>query len=115
MWVPQRGNNNSVDLPAQHPKHEFLLKDLQPLGWIKTQALDISHLSPTDVTTQAKIMAEHPEWGSNSICLSCSFTPGSVSLSAHSLTVAGFEWGRKNTDAGVNPQVRAKLVLSGIE
>ncbi|KAG9073531.1 pre-mRNA-splicing factor 8 [Ceratobasidium sp. UAMH 11750] len=119
VWVPQRGNNNSVDLPAQHPKHEFLLKDLEPLGWIKTQALDISHLSPTDVTTQAKIMADHPEWGSNSICLSCSFTPGSVSLSAHSLTVAGFEWGRKNTDAGVNPQgfnpnmsERVQLLLS---
>jgi len=119
VWVPQRGNNNSVDLPTQHPKHEFLLKDLEPLGWIKTQALDISHLSPTDVTTQAKIMADHPEWGSNSICLSCSFTPGSVSLSAHSLTVAGFEWGRKNTDAGVNPQgfnpnmsERVQLLLS---
>ncbi|QRV74480.1 pre-mRNA-processing-splicing factor 8 [Ceratobasidium sp. AG-Ba] len=53
---------------------------------------------------KAKIMADHPEWSSNSICLSCSLTSGSVSLSAHSFTVAGFEWDRKNTNAGVNPQ-----------
>ena len=104
-WVPQRGGNNSVELPAQLPKDDFLLKDLEPLGWIKTQALEIAHLSPTDVTAQAKLMADHPEWGSSSICLTASFTPGSVSLSAHSLTVPGFEWGRKNQDTSVNPAV----------
>jgi pre-mRNA-processing factor 8 len=103
--VPQRGSNNSVELPAQLPKDDFLLKDLEPLGWIKTQALEIAHLSPTDVTAQAKLMADHPEWGSSSICLTASFTPGSVSLSAHSLTVPGFEWGRKNQDTSVNPAV----------
>ena len=36
-WVPQRGSNNSVELPHQLPKDEFLLKDLELLGWIKTQ------------------------------------------------------------------------------
>ncbi|KAF8188311.1 U5-snRNA binding site 2 of PrP8-domain-containing protein [Mycena galopus ATCC 62051] len=118
-WVPQRGSNNSVELPAQLPKDDFLLKDLEPLGWIKTQALEINHLSPTDVTTQAKLMADHPEWGSSSICLAASFTPGSVSLSAHSLSVAGFEWGRKNPDnsaspPGFNPNMseRVQLLLS---
>ena len=104
-WVPQRGSNNSVELPAQLPKDDFLLKDLEPLGWIKTQALELPHLSPTDVTTQAKLMADHPEWGSSSICMTASFTPGSVSLSSHSLTVAGFEWGRKNMDNSANPPV----------
>lgn len=102
-WVPQRGSNNSVELPSQLPKDDFLLKDLEPLGWIKTQALEIPHLSPTDVTNQAKLMADHSEWGSSSICLTASFTPGSVSLSAHCLTVPGFEWGRKNQDTSVNP------------
>ena len=87
------------------PKDDYLLKDLEPLGWIKTQPLELAHLSPTDVTTQAKLMADHPEWGSSSICLTCSFTPGSVSLSAHSLSVAGFEWGRKNVDTSPNPPV----------
>lgn len=87
------------------PRDDFLLKDLEPLGWIKTQALELNHLSPTDVTTHAKLMADHPEWGPSSICLTVAFTPGSVSLSSHSLTVAGFEWGRKNTDTSPNPPV----------
>ncbi|KIO18958.1 hypothetical protein M407DRAFT_63500, partial [Tulasnella calospora MUT 4182] len=93
VWVPQRGNNNTVELPSALPKEDYLLKDLEPLGWIKTQALDIPHLTPTDVSNQAKVMAEHSEWGPNSICVVTSFTPGSISLSAHCLTVAGFEWG----------------------
>lgn len=119
VWVPQRGNNNSVELPSQLPRDDFLLKDLEPLGWIKTQALELPHLSPTDVTTQAKIMADHPEWTSSSICITAAFTPGSVSLSAHQLTVPGFEWGRKNTDTSPNPQgfnpnmsERVQLLLS---
>ena len=93
------------------PKDDFLLKDLEPLGWIKTQALELPNLSPSDVSTQAKIMADHPEWGSSSICITAAFTPGSVSLSAHSLTVPGFEWGRKNQDTSPNPQVKDFLLL----
>jgi len=119
VWVPQRGNNNTVELPMQLPEDEFLLKDLEPLGWIKTQSLDLPHLTPMDVTSQAKIMADHPEWGPNSICITASFTPGSISLSAHQLSVGGFEWGRKNTDisaspAGFNPTMseRVQLLLS---
>jgi pre-mRNA-processing factor 8 len=109
-WIPQRGSNNSVEVPSHLPKDDFLLKDLEPLGWIKTQALELSHLSPTDVTTQAKLMAAHPEWSSSSICVTASFTPGSVSLSAHSLTVSGFEWGRNNIDNSSNPPVRIHVV-----
>lgn len=37
VWVPQRGSNNGVELPHKMPEHEFLLKDMEPLGWIKTQ------------------------------------------------------------------------------
>ena len=110
-WAPQRGNNNSVELPSKLPKDDYLLKDLEPLGWVKTQALELPHLSPSDVGTQAKIMADHPEWGSSSICITAAFTPGSVSLSAHSLTVPGFEWGRKNQDTSPNPQVSSLLSI----
>jgi pre-mRNA-processing factor 8 len=118
-WIPQRGTNNGIDLPNALPKHDFLLKDLEPLGWIKTQTQELNHLAPSDVTTQAKIMAEHSDWGPNSICITCAFTPGSVSLNAWELTVGGFEWGRKNTDvtgahAGFNPSManRVQLLLS---
>jgi len=118
-WVPQRGSHNTIELPNQLPKDEFLLKDLELLGWIKTQSMETSHLSPVDVTTQAKVMSDHPEFGPSSICMTCAFTPGSVSLAAHSLSAAGFEWGRKNTDttpapAGFNPSMseRVQLLLS---
>jgi pre-mRNA-processing factor 8 len=53
---PQHSSNNRFELPAQLPRNNFLLKDLEPLGWIKMQA------PPTDVTTQAKSMvADYPE------------------------------------------------------
>jgi hypothetical protein len=42
VWVPQRGSNNGVELPHKMPEHEFLLKDMEPLGWIKTQVRDIA-------------------------------------------------------------------------
>ena len=102
-WPPQRGSNNSIELPSQHPKDDFLLKDLELLGWIKTRALELNHLSPTNVTTHAKLMAEHPEWGPLSICITVLFTSGSVSLSFYSLMVPRFEWGRKNVDNSANP------------
>ncbi|KAJ9092119.1 Pre-mRNA-processing-splicing factor 8 [Naganishia friedmannii] len=119
VWVPQRGSNNGVELPHKMPEHEFLLKDMEPLGWIKTQSSELAHLAPQDVAAQAKIMSANPTWGPNSICLTCSFTPGSISLSAFEITVAGFEWGRKAQDvlanpAGFNPSMaqRVQLLLS---
>jgi pre-mRNA-processing factor 8 len=36
--------------------------------------------------------------GEKSIIISCSFTPGSVTLNTYKLTPAGYEWGRKNKD-----------------
>ncbi|WFD31583.1 Pre-mRNA-processing-splicing factor 8 [Malassezia sp. CBS 17886] len=121
VWVPQRGSNSGVELPTDLPSHEYVLKDLEPLGWIKTQALDLPHLAPTDVVTHAKMMAQHAEWGANSICVTCSFTPGSVSLAAYTLSVPGFEWGRKASAAdaagqapGFNPNMvdKAQLLLT---
>ncbi|TIA88345.1 hypothetical protein E3P99_02619 [Wallemia hederae] len=118
-WVPQRGSFNNVELPSSLPEHDYLLNDLEPLGWIKTQSLELNHLSPQDVTTQARVMANNPVWGPSSICLVCSFTPGSVSLSAYTLSVNGFEWGRKNQDMGGQPagfspsfSERTQLLLS---
>jgi pre-mRNA-processing factor 8 len=111
VWIPQRGNNNSVELPQQLPQDDYLLKDLEPLGWIKTQPQESQYLSPVDITTQARIMADHAEWAPTSVCVTCSFTPGSISLAAHSLSPAGFEWGRKNTDNSLNPAVRTFLAF----
>ncbi|PWN42662.1 putative PRP8-U5 snRNP protein, pre-mRNA splicing factor [Ceraceosorus guamensis] len=106
VWLPQRGSNNGVELPNELPQHDYMLKDLEPLGWIKTQSADSNFMAPEDVITHARTMAAHESWGASSVCISCAFTPGSVSISAYSLSVAGFEWGRKLSamDASGNPQ-----------
>lgn len=106
VWVPQRGTNNDVELPEELPKHEYMLANLEPLGIIKTQNQDLQHLSSTDVVAHAKMMDRHKAIGANSITVTTTFTPGSVSLAAYSLSVEGYEWGRKASaiDAAGNPQ-----------
>ena len=50
-------------------------------------------------------MADNPEWdGEKTVIITCSFTPGSCSLTAYKLTPGGYEWGRQNTDKGSNPK-----------
>lgn len=93
VMPPQLGTHFSVTLPHQLPEHE-LLRDLEPLGWIHTQPNE-GQLAPQDVIMHARIMAENKTWsGDKTIIITCSFTPGSVSLTAYKLTPAGFEWGR---------------------
>ena len=119
VWVPQRGTQTSVELPNELPQHDFMLKDLEPLGWIHTQAQDLPHMAPTDVVAHSKMMASHPEWGASTICITAAFTPGSVSLTAYQLSVGGFEWGRKATATevasgnlqGFNPGMADKVQL----
>merc|ERR1739838_1210140 len=104
VMVPQWGTHQTVHLPNQLPHHEYL-NGLEPLGWIHTQPNESPQLSPQDVTTHAKIMADNSVWSAEStIVVTCSFTPGSCSLVAYKLTPSGFEWGRTNTDKGNNPK-----------
>ena len=43
-----------------------------------------------DICTHAGIMAEHPAWdGEKTVVITCSFTPGSCSLTAYKLTPSG--------------------------
>lgn len=77
---------------------------MEPLGWMHTQPNELPQLSPQDVTTHAKVMADNPSWdGEKTVIITCSFTPGSCSLTAYKLTPSGFEWGRNNKDTGNNP------------
>ena len=101
---PQWGTHQNVHLPNLLPQHEYL-KDMEPLGWMHTQPNELPQLSPQDITTHAKVMTDNPSWdGEKTICITCSFTPGSVSLTAYKLTPSGYEWGRQNTDRGNNPK-----------
>lgn len=69
-----------------------------------TQPNELPQLSPQDVTLQSKIIHQNQWDGEKSIIITCSFTPGSVSLTAYRLTPSGYEWGRNNTDKGNNPK-----------
>lgn len=102
---------------------------MEPLGWVHTQPNELPQLSPQDVTTHAKIMADNPSWdGEKTVIITCryalsfntevsqhyltfylhcssfSFTPGSCSLTAYKLTPSGYDWGRNNKDTGNNPR-----------
>jgi len=96
---PQWGTHQNVQMPNQLPEHEYL-KDLEPLGWIHTQPNELPQLSPTDVIQHSKILTENKSWdGEKSVVITCSFTPGSCSLTAYKLTPAGFEWGKSNRES----------------
>ena len=103
VMVPQVGSHNSVTLPQQLPDHDHL-RDLEPLGWIHTQPNEQPHLSPQDVTFHARMLADNKTWlADQTIIITCSFTPGSCSLTAYRITPQGFQWGKSNKDTGPNP------------
>ena len=105
VMPPQWGNHSSVNLPSALPEHDYL-SDLEPLGWIHTQPNESSQLQPQDCTQHAKILEQNTSWdGEKCIILTCSFTPGSCSLTAYKITPGGYEWGRANKDmTSTNPQ-----------
>ena len=104
VLVPQLGTHQLVQMPHMLPQHEYL-KEMEPLGWIHTQPNELPQLSPQDVSTHAKIMSDNMAWdGEKTIIITCSFTPGSVSLTAYKLTPSGFEWGKQNADKSNNPK-----------
>ncbi|KAA0058746.1 hypothetical protein IC582_002441 [Cucumis melo] len=103
VMPPQWGTHQQVNLPTALPEHDFL-NDLEPLGWMHTQPNELPQLSPQDLTNHAKVLENNKQWdGEKCIILTCSFTPGSCSLTAYKLTPSGYEWGRVNKDTGSNP------------
>jgi pre-mRNA-processing factor 8 len=104
VMPPQWGTHQTVNLPQSLPEHQYL-QGMEPLGWIHTQPNELPQLSPQDVVTHAKIMAENKAWDQEkTLTITCSFTPGSCSLTAYKLTSGGFDWGRGVKDGGSNPQ-----------
>lgn len=104
VLVPQVGNHQTVTMPHKQPEHDYL-EEMEPLGWIHTQPNELPQLAPQDVITHAHIMAENESWdGEKTAIITCSFTPGSCSLTTYKLTPAGFDWGRANRDSSSNPQ-----------
>jgi pre-mRNA-processing factor 8 len=100
---PQWGNHQSCNLPSQAPEHQYL-NGLEPLGWIHTQPNELPQLSPHDVVAHARLMENDRSWDIKSaITITCSFTPGSCSLTAYQLTPGGYDWGKQNLESANNP------------
>jgi len=98
VMVPQVGNTRDVQLPHKLPQHEFL-NGLEPLGVIHTvSGNETPYMTAMDVTQLSRLRDAHPSWGRQTVAMTVSFTPGSVSLAAWSLTPQAFEWGMKNKD-----------------
>lgn len=101
---PQHGTHQSIILPVTLPDHD-LLKDLEPLGWMHTQPNESPQMSPQDVIQHAKMLEGFKSWdGERCIVVTCSFTPGSCTLTAYKLTPGGYEWGRQQKDNSANPR-----------
>ena len=99
--VPQLGNHQQVTLPHRLPENEEYLEGLEPLGWLHTQPSELPQLPPQDVIAHARIMNDNVSWdGEKAVIITCSFTPGSCSLTAYKLTSHGYEWGCNNKDVG---------------
>ena len=103
VMVPQVGTHQGVQLPHTLPDHEYL-EELEPLGWIHTQPNELPQMAPADVTMHAKLLESATDWNAESaVVITCSFTPGSCSLTSYRLTNAGYEWGKQNKDVSPNP------------
>ncbi|KAJ6441645.1 pre-mRNA processing splicing factor 8 [Purpureocillium lavendulum] len=99
VMIPQIGGLRSVQLPQQLPQSE-LLEGLEPLGVIHTvSGNELPYMSAADVTEHARLLDAHEEWDkTNSVTVSVSFMPGSVSMAAWGLTPQGYKWGAENKD-----------------
>ncbi|PNY29575.1 Pre-mRNA-processing-splicing factor 8 [Tolypocladium capitatum] len=99
VMMPQMGGLRNVQLPQQLPQSEFL-EGMEPLGVMHTVAgNEAPYMTPADVTEHARLLDAHAEWDkTNTATVSVSFMPGSVSLSAWSLTPEGYKWGAENKD-----------------
>ena len=90
---------------------------MEPLGWMHTQPNELPQLPPADVITHGTFLNDNKTWDPEmSITVTCSFTPGSCSLSAYKLSPQGLEWAKQNKDAGPNaagysPQMYSKVQM----
>ncbi|KAG6159015.1 Pre-mRNA-splicing factor spp42 [Claviceps purpurea] len=99
VMMPQIGGLRNVQLPQQLPRSDFL-DGMEPLGVIHTMSgNELPYMTAADVTGHAKLLDAHDQWDkTNTVTVSVSFTPGSVSLSAWGLTPQGYKWGVENRD-----------------
>jgi pre-mRNA-processing factor 8 len=98
VMPPQTGTHQEVTVPAELPGHP-LMEGLEPLGWLHTQPHEVNQLTPRDCVAHARMLGRWSSWdGEKAIIVTCSFTPGSCSLTAYKLTPEGYTWAQANKD-----------------
>ncbi|KAF2755488.1 pre-mRNA-processing-splicing factor 8 [Pseudovirgaria hyperparasitica] len=98
VLVPQVGSTKEVQLPQQLPENPAL-NQLEPLGIIHTiSGNELPYMTAADVTQHARLMVAHKAWDKRTVTMTVNFTPGSVALTAWSLTTDGYKWGALNKD-----------------
>lgn len=94
---PQWGNFQTVFVPTDIPSHD-MLAGLTPLGLVHTQPQELNQLSAMDVIMTSKILEATKSWnGERTITITCSFTPGSCTLSSYKILPSGYKWGVSKT------------------
>lgn len=74
------------------------------IDWFLAMLLTSIIFYKQDLAAHARVLSNNKQWdGEKCIILTCSFTPGSCSLTAYKLTPSGYEWGKSNSDAASNP------------
>ena len=97
VMVPQWASNNQINFPKQKPGHEYL-SHFEPLGWVHSQATEMTQMSPYDVCKHSEFVDNFGWDLEKTAVVICSFTPGSCSLNSYKLTEKGADWGRENRD-----------------
>jgi len=99
--VPQIGTHKTVQLPDLVPTSdsEPSLEGLEYLGVIHTQPNEAKHLSAEDTLMAYKMGSN---WNAETnVMVTCSFTHGSCSLAAYTVTSEGFAWADKNKNVSM--------------
>merc|ERR1719204_367393 len=108
VMAPQHGSHTTVNVPSYMPSTRDIpyLSDLEPLGWIHTRPAELPGLPPQDVVLHSKLM-QNEDWDPQRVIIvTCSFTPGSCTLTAYRTTPSGYEWGKKNRGKELNAQFK---------
>lgn len=113
VMPPQYGSHTTVNIPLNAVPHKDnpYLAEMEPLGWIHTRPAQLPGLPPQDVIQHCKLMAnEDHGWDpSKVITITCSFTPGSCTLTAYRITPSGYDWGKTNRNKDLNSQFKNYL------
>jgi pre-mRNA-processing factor 8 len=96
VLVPQVGSRDGITIPHQMPESQFL-KGYELLGWIHTSADEKHQLGIPEALMQTRFLNDNPGWSPDkTIILNVAFTPGSLSLTAYKLNLAGYEFLKAN-------------------